>query len=92
MPLTRRQFVVGSSLTAAYAASGMARIGGLVYGQTSGVNEILVVLYLRGGIDGLNFAAPVNEPNYVASRSNLRLRESGTDAGLPPCQSHWERD
>ncbi|MFQ3581855.1 MAG: DUF1501 domain-containing protein [Chloracidobacterium sp.] len=83
MPLTRRQFVVGSSLTAAYAASGMARIGGLVYGQTAGTNEILVVLYLRGGIDGLNFAAPVNEPNYVALRSNLRLRDSGQNAGLP---------
>ncbi|MCS7079737.1 MAG: DUF1501 domain-containing protein [Chloracidobacterium sp.] len=83
MPLTRRQFVVGSSLAAAYAATGTARIGGLVYGQTAGTNEILVVLYLRGGIDGLNFAAPVNEPNYVASRSTLRLRESGTDAGLP---------
>ncbi len=83
MPLTRRQFVVGSSLTAAYAASGMARIGGLVYGQTGGINDILVVLYLRGGIDGLNFAAPVNEANYVASRSNLRLRESGDNAGLP---------
>lgn len=83
MPLTRRQFVVGSSLAAAYAATGTARIGGLVYGQTAGTNEILVVLYLRGGIDGLNFAAPVNEPNYVASRANLRLRESGDNAGLP---------
>ncbi len=83
MPLTRRQFVAGSSLAAAYAATGVARIGGLVYGQATGTNEILVVLYLRGGIDGLNFAAPVNEPNYVALRSNLRLRDSGANAGLP---------
>jgi uncharacterized protein (DUF1501 family) len=44
--------------------------------------DILVVLFLRGGCDGLSLVAPVDDSNYVVARGDLRLRDSGTDAAL----------
>ena len=50
-----------------------SRISGTMFDQGSpivnqaageaGTGEILVVLYLRGGLDGLNFVPPVDGPN-----------------------------
>lgn len=38
--------------------------------------EILVVVYLRGGMDGLNFLAPVDDPNYRMARGGgMALKE-----------------
>lgn len=45
--------------------------------------EMLVVVFLRGGADGLHILAPVDDPNYVAARArDLRLGERGDGAGL----------
>jgi uncharacterized protein (DUF1501 family) len=40
--------------------------------------EILVVVFLRGGMDGLNFLAPVDDSNYRAARGGqMALKENG---------------
>jgi uncharacterized protein (DUF1501 family) len=40
--------------------------------------EMLVIVFLRGGMDGLNFLAPVDDINYRAARGGgLALKESG---------------
>ncbi|MEM9155523.1 MAG: hypothetical protein AAGB13_10880, partial [Cyanobacteria bacterium P01_F01_bin.33] len=45
--------------------------------------DILVFLFLRGGCDGLNLVAPVNDPHYIAARPpSLRLTERGEYAGM----------
>ena len=45
--------------------------------------KILVVLFLRGGYDGLNFIAPVDDNDYIAARpANLRITDSGTYKGI----------
>lgn len=45
---------------------------------------LLVVVFLRGGCDGLNLAAPVNEQAYIDARPpELRLLDNGERAGLP---------
>lgn len=82
MTLSRREFVIGSSLTAAYFAGLNTHISGVAFAQGQPQRDILVVLYLRGAIDGLNFAAPVNDTNYIAARPNLRIRSDGTTPGL----------
>ena len=47
-------------------------------------NELLVVVFLRGGCDGLNLVAPVDDPDYVAARpTHLRIQGRGPEAGLP---------
>ncbi len=82
MTLSRREFVIGSSLTAAYFAGLGTQIGSVAFGQTSAQRDILVVLFLRGAMDGLNFCAPVNDPQYISFRPNLRIRGDGTTPGL----------
>jgi len=45
--------------------------------------QIFVLLFLRGGMDGLHLVAPVDDKNYVAARpTSLRIAESGGEAGL----------
>ncbi|MEO0826564.1 MAG: DUF1501 domain-containing protein [Cyanobacteria bacterium J06639_16] len=46
--------------------------------------ELLVIVFLRGGCDGLNLVAPVDDPHYIAARpANLRVHDRGAEAGLP---------
>jgi uncharacterized protein (DUF1501 family) len=74
----RRDFLTISSLAGAAAASGVTR---LAFGQSADA-PIVVVLFLRGGVDSLNLLAPVNDPNYTRARSAaLRVVDSGAAAG-----------
>lgn len=84
--LTRRQFALGCSAGIAAMAGG--RLGGLVFAdpkrrQQGAKDPILLVVFLRGGMDGLHFCAPVDDRDYVAARAgDLRIGESGEQAGL----------
>lgn len=72
---TRRGFVTGCS--AAIAALAGSRFNSLAFAQGGGGNdEILVVLFLRGGQDGLNLVVPsagFDRGRYEALRPTLRL-------------------
>ncbi|MCB1120891.1 MAG: DUF1501 domain-containing protein [Verrucomicrobiae bacterium] len=72
-----------------------SRITGTMFDQGSplvnqadgqaGTGEILVVLYLRGGMDGLNFIPPIDGDNrgfYEGFRPNLKIPASGSNAAL----------
>lgn len=85
--LTRRQFALGCSAGIAAMAGG--RLGGLVFAdpqrrQQGGAKDpILLVVFLRGGMDGLNFCAPVDDTDYMAARAgDLRIHDRGDLAGL----------
>jgi uncharacterized protein (DUF1501 family) len=43
----------------------------------------LLVVVLRGGLDGLSLAAPVGDPDYVKLRGALAMPKDGPGAGLP---------
>jgi uncharacterized protein (DUF1501 family) len=46
-------------------------------------DPILVVLFLRGGADGLSLVSPASDTNYIAARpEGLRVLRSGDAAGL----------
>ena len=79
---TRRTFLKG--LAATGAAGGLSRIG--FAGSRDGVNEdVLVVVFLRGGNDGLNLVPPVAgpaRPLYEAARPTLKIAASGDGAAL----------
>ncbi len=44
--------------------------------------KTLVVLFLRGGVDGLAMVAPMGDLSYAALRPSLRLLSTGDDAAL----------
>ncbi len=83
--ITRRGFVVGCSAgLAALGASPLSLAG--VAGEGPGEHEVLVVIFLRGGADGLNIVAPLDgddRGHYEAARPELALPASGEDALLP---------
>lgn len=82
MTLSRRSFVVGCSAAIAALTGGAVR--GLAFAQPGDTTrrDILVVVFLRGGCDGLSLVAPVNDPFYRGARGELRVEESGQNAGL----------
>lgn len=85
MTLTRRGFLMGCS--AAIAAMSSARIGQLVFAdpahaQAAAGDEILVVVFLRGGCDGLSLLSPYDDPVYRQARGELALPTTGANAAL----------
>lgn len=97
MSISRRQFVVGCS--AAIAAMAGGRIGNLVFAADPAATSaskvylpmmgrpdgIFVMLFLRGGMDGLSLLAPYSDGAYVAARGELALPDPGrvaTNAAL----------
>lgn len=80
MKLTRRQILTGVTLAAAAgAASGYEQSLSALASVTVGPRgkrqdgDALVVLFLRGGADGLNIVVPYGDDNYYKLRPSLAL-------------------
>jgi uncharacterized protein (DUF1501 family) len=78
--LTRRQILTGAALAAAAgAANGIERSASALTGVTVGPRphetggDALVVLFLRGGADGLNIIIPHGDEDYYRLRPTLAL-------------------
>jgi uncharacterized protein (DUF1501 family) len=51
--------------------------------NSSSQKPVLVIIFLRGGCDGLTLVSPTSDTNYIAARSNaLRVQRKGDGAGL----------
>ena len=73
----RRLFLAGATcLTAALMAPKVASAAGAR-------DPRLVVVILRGALDGLSAAPPVGDPSYAALRPDIALRLDGPNAALP---------
>lgn len=73
----RRTFLIGaSSLTAALMAPRVASAAGAR-------DPRLVVVILRGALDGLSAVPPMNDPTYAALRPDIAVKFSGPKGALP---------
>ncbi len=82
-PVTRRGFLAGCS--AAIAGLSGARFGSVAFAEPGVNTEILVLIFLRGGMDGLHFMPPLagaDRGYYEALRPTLRIPTSGAGAAL----------
>lgn len=81
---TRRGFLVGCSTAIAGLAG--SRFNSLAFGAPSATDEVLVVIFLRGGMDGLNLVMPLaGHPDrgfYEAARPDLKVPTTGANAAL----------
>lgn len=91
MPVSRRNFLAGSSAVAVgLGLPGVFRSAQLAAaGQKADNEKILVVIELAGGNDGLNTVVPFRDDAYAAARPTLKLRTSQLhkltdDLGLHP--------
>jgi uncharacterized protein (DUF1501 family) len=82
--LHRRHFLASGALTVGGMVGGIPR---LAFGDPDAVNdELVVVVFLRGGIDGLSLAMPLGGADrgyYEAARPRLKIPVTGTGAALP---------
>ena len=81
MLISRREFLKAS--LSAGCVSAWPGISSLSYAGVGDTNPLLVVLFLRGGADGLSLVAPSADPDYIAARpAELRVLDEGSDAIL----------
>ena len=87
--INRRDFIKGCC--AAAATSGLAPTAfGAGFDTNAATDNTLVVLFLRGGMDGLSFVPPVGGADrapYEQARPTLKVPLSGTGAALPLANS-----
>ncbi|MEQ8734645.1 MAG: DUF1501 domain-containing protein [Rhodospirillaceae bacterium] len=81
MRLTRRNLLLGASGGAFMATMGPGLRVSMAADSTN--NEILVVLFARGGADGLQLVAPADEAAYQKARPSIAVKANGISAGLP---------
>jgi uncharacterized protein (DUF1501 family) len=75
--LNRRHLLSGAAGAAALSFPIFA------FGQAQATDKRLLVIILRGGLDGLSAIAPVGDPSYASARGHLALPRSGENAALP---------
>lgn len=73
---TRRQFIKALAATAGYSILPLSSSGFAMSGDGT-ANHRLVVLLLRGAVDGLSVVVPYKEKNYYASRQSIALQPPG---------------
>ncbi|GAV34704.1 hypothetical protein ROTAS13_02374 [Roseomonas sp. TAS13] len=79
----RRGLLLGLAATAVAAQSRLA-FAAMPAGALPGENRLVVVI-LRGAMDGMAALAPYGDANYRALRGSLALPEPGQEGGLLDC-------
>jgi uncharacterized protein (DUF1501 family) len=85
MGYSRREFLMGCS--AAIAAMASAKVGQMVFRtpgsvQAAGSNELFVLVFLRGGCDGLTLLSPFSDQIYKLERGGLVVPENGLNKAI----------
>ena len=75
MNIDRRRFLLGSGALAASAA-----LPGVLFAQTGGSARLVVVI-LRGALDGLAAVPPYADPDYAQLHRELAIAAPGTADG-----------
>lgn len=86
MKLTRRYFLQSTGALAAYCGlvplESLAQVVQPVAGEKPVVpGKTFVVIFLRGGADGLNLIVPFKDPGYYDLRKGLAIRPPGENNG-----------
>src|SRR5690606_38256342 len=91
MNMTRRDFLRTGSLATLAAGTG-ARTRIALGAPDAATNDVLVFVYLRGGIDGLSLVPPLsgeNRTRYEQARNATRIPATGSHAARPLGSSGW---
>lgn len=77
--ISRRGFLGGASTATIAATLGYAWLPRLAFAQNpSGVRDIIVSVYLRGGADGCSMVVPHGDAGYYAARPNIAVPKPGS--------------
>ncbi len=69
-------------LRAGLATAALPGLRGMAFADTAGGTPLLILVFLRGGMDGLHFLSPADDAAFVDMRvADLRTRADGPGAG-----------
>ena len=98
--LSRRRFLQALGVAGGAAAASPLLPASVAYAQDASPGDVLVVLSLRGGVDGLSLVAPVGDPDYARLRPTIAVPgASGVPTGdrlfalhpaLAPLKPLWD--
>ncbi len=74
---TRRSLLIGLGGLLATWAGRQTALGQATLSHDRSTGNVLVVIFLRGGADGLNMVVPYAEPSYYRSRPSLAIAPPG---------------
>ena len=75
---SRRALLIGGASFAAWAY-----MPKFAFARMSGQDPRLIVVILRGALDGLATVAPIGDPDYARLHGSIALSASGANAALP---------
>ena len=84
--IDRREFLKGACATAAVGAAGPSLLFSSEAQAAANTYDTVVLVFLRGGMDGLNLVPPVSGNDrtfYEEARPSLNIAASGTYGALP---------
>jgi uncharacterized protein (DUF1501 family) len=82
----RRQFLRSSLIASAAMALPFGQ--GWAAAATPG-DKRLIVIFLRGAVDGLSVVVPHGDPDYYAARSSIALQRAGQPGGVIDLDGHF---
>lgn len=89
--MQRRRFIQSLSLAGAGALAGLLPVGRSAWAATAPAasQKKMVVIFLRGAVDGLSVVAPYAEPDYARYRPTIALPPPGKTDGLLDLDGHF---
>ena len=98
--LSRRNFLKAAGVAGVVAGvAGQDMFTRMAFGATPYTGDVLVVLSLRGGFDGLSAIVPTADPNYATLRPNIAIPQGqliqldatfGMHPAMAPLQPFWD--
>jgi uncharacterized protein (DUF1501 family) len=79
--MKRRQFLRTVALASATTVGGIGTYGQVGHTTAGGRQKRLVVVFLRGGVDGLNVVIPYQEARYYQVRPSIAVPRPGAPGG-----------
>lgn len=87
--ISRRQFLKSASLIPLAGFLPSANSWAYSTGNAGSASNKLIVILLRGAVDGLSIVAPYGDNQYYAVRPTISIGRPGTDAGLLDLDGHF---
>ncbi len=98
--ISRRSFIKAAGVAGLVAGiAGEDLFTKMAFGATPYTGDVLVVLSLRGGMDGLNAIVPTGDPHYVSWRPNISIPQGqliqldplfGMHPAMQPLKPFWD--
>jgi uncharacterized protein (DUF1501 family) len=96
---TRRRLLAGAGAVGVAALGAQLATTRVAFADPATTTRTLVVVFLRGGLDGLSVIVPAGDPNYLAARPGIGVQASkllpadatfGLHPALAPLQPFWK--